>query len=97
MLIDCRHEPQQIDLEFMEWLGENGIPFSIVFTKVDKLSKSKLNENLKQYQEKLSEVWEELPPVFVTSSEKGQGRDEVLGYIEKVNKGLWGYYMNIKL
>ncbi|GAB1415934.1 ribosome biogenesis GTP-binding protein YihA/YsxC [Paludibacter sp.] len=88
VLIDCRHEPQQIDLEFMEWLGENGIPFSIVFTKVDKLSKSKLNENLKQYQEKLSEVWEELPPVFVTSSEKGQGRDEVLGYIEKVNKGL---------
>ncbi len=88
VLIDCRHEPQQIDLEFMEWLGENGIPFSIVFTKVDKLSKSKLNENLKQYQEKLSEVWEELPPVFVTSSEKGQGRDEVLGYIEEVNKGL---------
>lgn len=88
VLIDCRHEPQQIDLEFMEWLGENGIPFSIVFTKADKLSKSKLNENLKQYQEKLSEVWEELPPVFVTSSEKGQGRDEVLGYIEEVNKGL---------
>jgi len=86
VLIDSRHEPQQIDIEFMEWLGENGIPFSIVFTKIDKLSKSKLNENLKAYQNKLFETWEELPPVFITSSEKGQGRAELLGYIEEINK-----------
>jgi len=88
VLIDSRHEPQQIDIEFMEWLGENGIPFSIVFTKIDKLSKSKLNENLKAYQNKLFETWEELPPVFITSSEKGQGRAELLGYIEEINKSL---------
>lgn len=88
VLIDSRHEPQQIDIEFMEWLGENGIPFSIVFTKIDKLSKSKLNENLKAYQDKLFETWEELPPVFITSSEKAQGRDELLGYIDDINKGL---------
>lgn len=88
VLIDSRHEPQQIDIEFMEWLGENGIPFSIVFTKIDKLSKSKLNENLKAYQDKLFETWEELPPVFITSSEKAQGRDELLGYIDEINKGL---------
>lgn len=88
VLIDSRHEPQQIDIEFMEWLGENGIPFSIVFTKIDKLSKSKLNENLKAYQDKLFETWEELPPVFITSSEKAQGRDELLGYIDEINTGL---------
>jgi len=88
VLIDCRHDPQPIDIEFMEWLGENGIPFSIVFTKIDKLSKSKLNENLKIYQDRLFETWEELPPVFITSSEKGQGREELLGYIDEINKGL---------
>lgn len=88
VLIDIRHEPQQIDLEFMEWLGENGIPFSIVFTKIDKLSKTKLNENLKVYQNKLFETWEELPPVFITSSEKGHGRAELLAYIDGINKGL---------
>lgn len=62
VLIDCRHEPQKIDLEFMEWLGENEIPFSLIFTKIDKISKGRLQENLKVYQTKLLESWEELPP-----------------------------------
>lgn len=88
VLIDCRHEPQLIDLEFMEWLGEHGIPFSIVFTKTDKLSKSQLNDSLKKYQEKLFETWEEIPPVFITSSEKALGRDELLNYIEGISKSL---------
>ena len=88
VLIDSRHEPQQIDVEFMEWLGESGIPFCIVFTKSDKLSKSQLNDSLKKYQEKLFETWEELPPLFVSSSEKGLGRDELLGYIGGINKSV---------
>ncbi|MEA4975398.1 MAG: ribosome biogenesis GTP-binding protein YihA/YsxC [Paludibacter sp.] len=88
VLIDCRHDPQPIDIEFMEWLGENGIPFSIIFTKIDKLSKSRLSENLKAYRDKLFETWEELPPIFITSSEKGQGREELLGYIDQINKDL---------
>jgi GTP-binding protein len=88
LLIDSRHEPQKIDLEFMEWLGENGIPFSIVFTKLDKLSHVKAVENLRAYTDKLSEQWEELPPIFETSSEKRVGRDEVLGYIAEINKSL---------
>ena len=86
VLIDCRHEPQQIDVEFMEWLGENGIPFSIVFTKADKLGSGKLHTNINTYKEELLETWEELPPIFITSSEKNQGRDELLGYIEGINK-----------
>lgn len=86
VLIDSRHEPQQIDLEFMEWLGENGIPFAIVFTKADKLGSGRLNQNIIIYKEKLLESWEELPPIFVTSSEKGEGRDELLDYIDKINK-----------
>lgn len=86
VLLDSRHEPQQIDLEFMEWLGENGIPFAIVFTKADKLGSGRLNQNIINYKEKLLESWEELPPIFVTSSEKGEGRDELLDYIDKINK-----------
>ena len=86
LLIDSRHEPQRIDLEFIEWLGENGIPFSIVFTKADKLSKGKLVANVKNYLSELSKQWEELPPYFITSSETRQGRDEVLDYIEKILK-----------
>ena len=86
LLIDSRHEPQRIDLEFIEWLGENGIPFSIVFTKADKLSKGKLVANVKHYLSELSKQWEELPPYFITSSETRQGRDEVLDYIEKILK-----------
>jgi GTP-binding protein len=88
VLLDCRHEPQTIDLEFMEWLGLSGIPFSIVFTKSDKLSKSKLNENMNIYRQKLAESWEELPPVFITSSEKAEGRDELLEYIDEINRSL---------
>lgn len=88
VLLDCRHAPQQIDLEFMNWLGENEIPFSIVFTKIDKLSKNKLGENLKAYQEKLFETWEELPPIFISSSEKRLGREELLDYIEEINQTL---------
>ncbi len=88
VLLDCRHEPQTIDLEFMEWLGLSGIPFSIVFTKSDKLSKSKLNENMNTYRQKLAESWEELPPVFITSSEKAEGRDELLEYIDEINRSL---------
>lgn len=85
VLVDCRHEAQQIDLEFMDFLGANGIPFSIVFTKIDKISKSELTKNLKAYHEKLFKTWEELPPIFVTSSEKKQGLDELLDYIESIN------------
>lgn len=88
VLIDSRHEPQQIDIEFITWLGEEGIPFSLIFTKSDKLSKSALQLNISQYKEKLYEVWEELPPIFVTSSEKGIGRDEVLQYIAEINASL---------
>lgn len=88
VLIDCRHEPQKIDLEFMEWLGENEIPFSIIFTKADKLPVTKLRDNIVLYKTKLLENWEELPPVFITSSEKKNGRDEVLNYIEEINKSL---------
>ena len=85
VLVDCRHEPQQIDLEFMEWLGENGVPFSIVFTKLDKLGKQAGERNVADYCERLLESWEELPPVFATSSEDGRGRDQILDYIEQMN------------
>ncbi|HAC20937.1 MAG TPA: YihA family ribosome biogenesis GTP-binding protein [Porphyromonadaceae bacterium] len=88
LLLDCRHDPQPIDMDFMEWLGENGVPFCIVFTKQDKLSKSKLKENLNKYTSKLMETWEELPPIFVTSSEKFEGRAEILDYIDSINKSL---------
>jgi GTP-binding protein len=88
LLIDIRHEPQRIDLEFIEWLGENGIPFSIVFTKADKLSKGKAAGNVKRYLDELSKQWEELPPYFVTSSETRQGREEVLGYIDEIMASL---------
>ena len=88
VLIDCRHEPQQIDLEFMEWLGEQAIPFAIVFTKADKLTKSKLTMKVNSYKEKLQEVWEELPPIFVTSAEKGLGEQELISYIEEINRDI---------
>jgi GTP-binding protein len=88
VLIDSRLEPQKIDLQFMEQLGEEGIPFSIIFTKDDKLGKGKLNENIEDYKKKLLETWEELPPIFVTSAEKRDGREEVLNYIDEINKSL---------
>ena len=88
VLVDSRHEPQKIDVEFMEWLGENGVPFAIVFTKTDKLGSGRLKMNIDAYKEKLLETWEELPPLFITSSEKGEGREELLGYIERINKSV---------
>ncbi len=88
VLLDCRHEPQKIDLEFMEWLGENGIPFSIIFTKIDKISKGRLQENLKIYKNKLYESWEELPPILLSSSENKEGREEILDYIAQINHTL---------
>ena len=90
VLIDIRLEPQKIDLEFFEWLGENGIPFSIIFTKADKLSVGKAKANVNEYLNKLSEQWEELPPVFISSSEKTTGRTEILDYIETINQNLKG-------
>ena len=88
VLVDCRHEPQQIDLEFMEWLGENEVPFAIVFTKGDKLGKVRLRENVEAYKQKMLETWVELPPVFVTSAETGMGGDELLRYIERINESV---------
>ena len=88
VLIDSRHEPQKIDLEFIQWLGENGIPFSIIFTKADKLTKTALESNLAAYRSRLLEEWEELPPIFVSSSESSLGRDEILQYINDVNATL---------
>ncbi len=86
LLIDSRHEPQKIDMEFMEWLGENEVPFAIIFTKADKNSKTATAKNIENYKAKLLEQWEELPPIFVTSSETGQGREELLDYIEELNQ-----------
>lgn len=88
VLIDSRHAPQQIDLEFIQWLGESNVPFSIVFTKADKLSRAQLNENITSYLSRLAEEWDPLPPHFITSAEKRQGRDELLNYIEEINKTL---------
>ncbi len=88
LLIDSRHAPQKIDLEFIEWLGENGVPFAIVFTKADKLTRSRLHTNIEAYKACLLEQWEELPPVFVTSSEHAVGRMDLLNYIDEINKTL---------
>ena len=88
ILVDSRHEPQKIDLEFMEWCGENEVPFSIVFTKMDKLGKVAGGRNVAAYKQRLLETWEELPPIFETSSEDGRGRDELLDYIEQINRSL---------
>ena len=88
VLVDSRHKPQTIDLDCMAWLGENGVPFALVFTKLDKMSNRVAKENLKTYQESLAEQWEELPPIFVTSSEQAIGRQELLQYIDDINKKL---------
>lgn len=90
VLVDIRLEPQQIDLEFIDWLGQSGVPFAIVFTKADKLTANKASQSVEAYKKKLLETWEELPPVFLTSAEKKQGRDEVLDYIEQINRELKG-------
>lgn len=85
VLVDCRHEPQPIDQEFMAYLGEQGIPFHIIFTKADKLKPGALERNIKAYQEKMLKTWEEVPKHFVTSASKYMGRDELLGYIDELN------------
>jgi GTP-binding protein len=86
VLIDSRHEAQKVDLEFMEWLGISGIPFSIIFTKTDKLRPEELEANLKAYEEKMFETWETMPGYFISSSETGAGKDEILDFIESVNE-----------
>ena len=88
LLIDIRLEPQKIDLEFIQWLGDSSVPFAIVFTKADKLSAAKSRQSVEDYKKVLLETWEELLSIFVTSAEKRQGRDEVLDYIEQINIGL---------
>ena len=88
VLVDIRLEPQKIDLEFINWLGESSIPFAIVFTKADKLNVSKMRASVALYEKTLSETWEEMPKMFITSSEKKTGRDDILGYIEEINKEL---------
>lgn len=85
VLVDCRHEPQPIDLEFMQWMGENGIPFNIIFTKADKLKPKALERNIEAYAKKMLETWEEMPKYFITSSSNAIGRDELLHYIEQLN------------
>ena len=90
VLVDSRHAPLPIDLKFIEWLGENGVPFALVFTKADKLGGATLQANVKAYLTKLEEQWEELPPYFVTSSESGVGREQILDYIEQINASLKG-------
>ena len=88
VLVDCRLAPQKIDLEFMTWLGENEVPFAIVFTKADKVGKGRLSENVGAYKQTLLETWEELPPIFITSAEKGDGGKELINYIESINADL---------
>lgn len=83
VLVDSRLEPQKIDLNFIELLGNHGVPFGIIFTKADKLSQAQLNRNITNYKRTLAESWEELPPMFISSSEKGRGRDEILAFIEE--------------
>ena len=85
VLIDCRHKPQEVDLEFMEFLGVNEVPFSIVFTKTDKPNQKDLNNNFKHYKKALLERWEELPQIFQTSSVKGHGKKELLAYIDSIH------------
>lgn len=88
VLIDIRHEPQKKDMDFLEFLGENGIPFAIVFTKADKISFSKQKSNVNAYLSHLNEQWEELPPHFITSANSKLGKDELLDYIDSINKSL---------
>ncbi|MBU2995078.1 ribosome biogenesis GTP-binding protein YihA/YsxC [Cellulophaga baltica] len=87
VLVDIRHEPQKVDLEFMEWMGENQIPFSIIFTKADKLKPNVIEKNVEDYiQQLLSSIWEEAPHYFITSSSNGTGQEEVLNYIDEMNE-----------
>lgn len=87
VLVDSRHEPQKPDLDFMEWLGISEVPFTIIFTKIDKLRPEELKENLKKYEEKMFETWETMPGYYVSSAETGDGTEEILGFIEHLNVG----------
>jgi GTP-binding protein len=84
VLVDSRHEPQLIDLEFIHWLGINEVPFALVFTKADKLNERDLKENIGKYREKLLKTWEQLPECFIASTKRGQGRQEILNYMAKI-------------
>jgi GTP-binding protein len=86
VLLDARLEPQKVDLEFMDWLGENQISFVMAFTKIDKLSKKKFMDNIQHYKDEMSKHWDELPQSFYTSAEKKEGRKELLNFIEETNK-----------
>ena len=89
VLVDIRHEPQKVDVDFMEWMGENGIPFSIIFTKADKLKPGAIERNVAAYRDKMLEgSWEQVPPHFITSSSNGAGRDDLLEYIQSINDSL---------
>ncbi|MEM6831696.1 MAG: YihA family ribosome biogenesis GTP-binding protein, partial [Bacteroidota bacterium] len=88
VLVDSRHDPQRIDLEFIQWLGEEGVPFNVILTKTDKLGKNQIESNLAGYKKKLEETWEELPPFFTTSSEARVGQDEILEFIANVNASI---------
>ncbi|GGW77992.1 ribosome biogenesis GTP-binding protein YihA/YsxC [Salegentibacter mishustinae] len=88
VLIDSRHEPQPIDMEFMQWLGEHQVPFCIIFTKADKLKPKMLEKNINHYQDKMLEIWEEMPEFFVSSATSKLGQDEILDYIEAINNEL---------
>lgn len=88
VLVDCRHEPQPVDMDFMQWMGENGIPFHIIFTKADKLKPQALKRNIERYTEEMLKTWEEMPKYFVTSATDFSGKEEVLNYIDELNKNL---------
>lgn len=88
VLVDIRHKPQTIDLDFMNWLGENGIPFSIIFTKADKLKPKAIENHVNDYKTVMLEFWEDMPNHFITSSSNSMGKDDVLGYIEGLNSDL---------
>lgn len=88
VLIDSRHEAQEIDLEFLEFLGENGVPFAIIFTKTDKITQAEVGSNVRNFKKKLLETWEELPMIFLTSAEKKKGSQEILQYIEEINASM---------
>lgn len=85
VLIDVRHEPQKIDVEFISWLGENHIPFAIIFTKADKLGRVSVGKNVEAYKKELKKLWEELPPILVSSAEDGTGKEEIISFVENIN------------
>ena len=90
VLVDIRHDPQQIDREFIDWLGKSEIPFALIFTKADKLAPSKMKQQAEAYMSKLEDTWEVLPPYFISSAEKAYGREEILDYIDQINKEVAG-------